>query len=310
MKSSLSKLVPHRRSRAAGVLAGGMLALAFVTTPGLSAAQAVAPPAQWASALRPSDVPPALAGLLAASRGSGEAQAGRALIARWNALPRAQRAAAAASLEASLSELSPRDAVRVAFLLPLFDGREAPLVAAVQAWAQTDTPGCVAWIAARRPGPAREAATRAVAAIGDVMQAPDAAAWAAHELPSGAIRDAALASALARWSAENPVAAAEWAQVALDGPLRARALARALEAWGARDPRTAQQWLDGNASAPEADAARAGLVQALVTKKPTEALAVAGGVTVPEERQALFQGSLKEWHAPIAREGKPVATKQ
>ena len=297
-------VVKRRRTTAAGALAVLML------WPTHALAQpAVASPMQWARSFPASAIPELLVRLRDAGRGSPEAAAGRALIARWAALRSAQRAEAGPSLDLSLSALSVRDAARVAFLLPLFDGREERLASAVQAWAQTDTAACVGWIAARRPGPAREAAVRAVAALGETMASPDAAAWAARELPPGAIREAALASALSRWSAENPSAAADWAQGALEEPLRERALAVAIEVWGRHDARAAREWLDGGQSleASTADAARAGLAHALAASKPTEALAIAANVTAPEQRQQLLQGGGKRWHAPISGEAKAPA---
>ncbi len=295
-----------------GAIAAALL-LASVDAPLAAAAQSVAPARtveQAALATPAREIPASLARLLGARGGSPEARLGLRLIAKWAALSPGQRAAAAESLDVQLRALDGRSAARLAAMLPLFDGQESLLTQAVQSWAGSDAAACARWVRSRRAGPAREAAIRALASAGDQLSPPDAATWAANELPPGELQDAAVSSALDRWAAVSPSDAAAWAESTLEGPARDRAMSGALESWARRDAGAAAQWADAQVGEGSSrDTARAGLVRAMAGSRPADAVAMAASVESPEERQALLQGTLKHWHAPLKGERGATAQK-
>ena len=145
-----------------------------------------------------------------------------------------------------------------------------------------------------------------------------AAAWV-MSLNEPTARSAAIGSMVSTWASDQPDVAAAWVMGLPSGSDRTGALYQLGRSWASFDPVNAADWLLAqNPPSPSLDSAIQGLASTVMQSNPQGAMAWAGSISNPTQRNTLMEQAGRLWMrrdperaaAFIANSSLPASTRR
>ena len=124
---------------------------------------------------------------------------------------------------------------------------------------------------------------------------PQAAAEWAEKFPEGETRSEAIGEVASTWAAAEPEKAVTWTLGLPDSPGQREALDDAVRTWTSLAPDGLGKWVEMQPVNEATDHLRSTAAAILVQDHPQDALAMAGKISNPEQRDASLTRLLNRW---------------
>ncbi len=126
---------------------------------------------------------------------------------------------------------------------------------------------------------------------------PEAAMAALDNVSDPILRSQARGEAIAGWAWADAKSVAAFALTLPAGEERSQVLSLALPRWVEKDPTAASEWINQAQNPAEMDAGVAAManLQSIITKQPSLAMTLAGGISNPADRAHTMRAVFRQW---------------